>query len=327
MLKAAQQGVAKAEYSIGLMYTDGRGVSKNLPTAITWIQKAADQGHAGAETWLADGYYNALHGLPVQKKEALKLYRRAAQGGNQNAQFRLGQIYESGAGVRKDHVQAHMWYSLASLCKVYFKPGPKESGSARDRLAAEMTLEQLDKSRHLSSDWLAEHRNTLGYSEASSPLPTSSTSADSAGDLSGSRESAGSGGRCPATLAYLAPKLPQYDDPQLTAVRSSILQTRIADVMQRSRALGYTPQSAAKAALQQSAEFQKSMSQADSCLRDASATPDADVAAVKSGRYSFRNRGSSVSAQCAKAWIADYYGYILNRETAVALSCLSEGAL
>jgi hypothetical protein len=160
---------------------------------------------------------------------------------------------------------------------------------------------------------------TSSRDQISSATPPSSNDTN----LSGSAEMASPGQACPSTLGYLASSLPQYDDPQLQQVRSQILQTNIADVRQRSLADGYTVQSAAKAALQQAEEFQKSESQAESCLRSASATPDADVAAVKDGTYSFLNRGSSVSAQCAKAWVADYYGYIANRDTAVALVCSS----
>jgi len=34
---------------LGLMYQYGRGVDKNISTAVEWYRKAAEQGHANAQ--------------------------------------------------------------------------------------------------------------------------------------------------------------------------------------------------------------------------------------------------------------------------------------
>jgi uncharacterized protein len=73
----ADQGDARAQLNLGLMYANGRGVSQDYAAAITWYQKAADQGDA-------------------------------------EAQLNLGLMYASGRGVPKDPVSAHMWFSLAA---------------------------------------------------------------------------------------------------------------------------------------------------------------------------------------------------------------------
>ena len=41
---AAEQGFAPAQMSLGLMYIDGRGVSQNILEARKWLRLAADQG-------------------------------------------------------------------------------------------------------------------------------------------------------------------------------------------------------------------------------------------------------------------------------------------
>ena len=47
--KAADQGDADAQYTLGQMYADGRGLPKDAKQAATWYRKAAEQGHADAQ--------------------------------------------------------------------------------------------------------------------------------------------------------------------------------------------------------------------------------------------------------------------------------------
>ncbi|MBY0264627.1 MAG: sel1 repeat family protein, partial [Holosporales bacterium] len=42
--KAAEQGSAKAQYNLGLIYHEGEGMPKNLKEAARWFRKAAEQG-------------------------------------------------------------------------------------------------------------------------------------------------------------------------------------------------------------------------------------------------------------------------------------------
>src|SRR5258706_2589559 len=49
-LKAkAEQGDAKAQCSLGLIYCNGEGATKDYSEALKWLHKAADQGDAKAE--------------------------------------------------------------------------------------------------------------------------------------------------------------------------------------------------------------------------------------------------------------------------------------
>ena len=47
--------------------------------------------------------------------ESLALYRKAANAGNAEAQFRLGEIYAVGRGVTQSSAQAYIWLSLAAI--------------------------------------------------------------------------------------------------------------------------------------------------------------------------------------------------------------------
>lgn len=49
---AAQQGNARAEYSLGYMYQHGEGVEADIDIAKSWYKKAAEQGHTKAKAAL-----------------------------------------------------------------------------------------------------------------------------------------------------------------------------------------------------------------------------------------------------------------------------------
>ena len=44
----AEQGDAAAQYNLGLMYADGRGVPQNDKKAVRWFRLAAEKGNADA---------------------------------------------------------------------------------------------------------------------------------------------------------------------------------------------------------------------------------------------------------------------------------------
>ena len=48
-LKAAEQGDAAAQFSLGWMYANGRGVEQDDELAVLWYRKAAEQGQASAQ--------------------------------------------------------------------------------------------------------------------------------------------------------------------------------------------------------------------------------------------------------------------------------------
>ena len=53
---AAEQGYAVAQFNLGLMYDQGKGVAQDYSAAMKWYQKAADQGYAYAQCSLGDMY-------------------------------------------------------------------------------------------------------------------------------------------------------------------------------------------------------------------------------------------------------------------------------
>ena len=54
--KAAEQGLAQAQYNLGVMYANGDGVREDDVEAVRWFRKAAEQGLAHAQEALAKRY-------------------------------------------------------------------------------------------------------------------------------------------------------------------------------------------------------------------------------------------------------------------------------
>jgi TPR repeat protein len=147
----AEQGDALAQYNLGLLYDNGRGVQKDYAQALQWYEKAAVQGHADAQVNLGI-LYDYGRSVPQDFKKAVYWYRLSAKQSNELAQRRLGLMYERGDGVPKDYVQAYMWYSLGAA------KGAERGVALRDALAKQMTPEQIAEANQLAKEWKPKGR-------------------------------------------------------------------------------------------------------------------------------------------------------------------------
>lgn len=73
----AEKGNSEAQYKLGVMYDEGKGVTQDYKKASKWYRLSAEQGKSGA-------------------------------------QYNLGVMYIQGQGVTQDYVCAHMWLSFAA---------------------------------------------------------------------------------------------------------------------------------------------------------------------------------------------------------------------
>ena len=133
------------------MYSTGRGVPQDYAVAVKWYRKAAKQGIARAQYNLGLKYYLG-QGVSQDYAEALKWYRKAAKQGYANAQFGLGLLYDLGKGVPQNYVQAHMWFNLAAS---RLPPGKVRDGAAefRERVTKSMTPAQIAEAQRLAREW------------------------------------------------------------------------------------------------------------------------------------------------------------------------------
>lgn len=73
----AENGNARAQFLMGLLYYDGHGVPQDYAEALKWFEQSADRSYA-------------------------------------RAQRNLGEMYATGQGVKRDYVQAYKWLSLCA---------------------------------------------------------------------------------------------------------------------------------------------------------------------------------------------------------------------
>ena len=109
VLKAAEQGFARAQYDLGLMYQFGRGVERSNEKAVEWYLKAAEQGYADAQGLLGVMYENGI-GVEQSYEKAAGWYLKAAEQGYADAQYHLGYMYYYGFGVEESYEKAAEWY-------------------------------------------------------------------------------------------------------------------------------------------------------------------------------------------------------------------------
>ena len=139
---AAELGVAEAQYNLAICYARGEGVEKDLDTAITWAERAheqgieaadelsfklrlereaakphfliaAERGDANAQFALALRYADG-DGVEQDQSKAVHWYQKAAEQGHAKAQFNLAVRYENGNGIERDQTKAVRWYLKAA---------------------------------------------------------------------------------------------------------------------------------------------------------------------------------------------------------------------
>ncbi len=118
--KQAAAGEVEAQYQLGELLYEARGVARDLDAARRWATRAADQGHARAQYRLASmqllgeaGPRDAQMGLALFKK-CLPALIEEAENGLADSQGKLGILFARGVGVKQDIDAAAQWFSKAA---------------------------------------------------------------------------------------------------------------------------------------------------------------------------------------------------------------------
>ena len=111
VFKYAEQGHVPSQFRLGECYYMGQGVPEDKEEGVKWFRKAAEQGHVEAQCLLGDCYYGG-QGVPDDKAEAAKWYRKAAEQGHVEAQGLLGVCLI--LGVPDDKAEAVKWLRKAA---------------------------------------------------------------------------------------------------------------------------------------------------------------------------------------------------------------------
>lgn len=135
--RLASWGDAEAQFQLGQSYSSGIGVVRNLPEAVVWLRRAAEQDHqvaqyalgmillfgnrlVGKSAFFPDNFYSdpqASGGndsllfpagltVPPDAAEAAIWLKRAAESGYPNAMCQLALLYADGNGIEQDSAKA-----------------------------------------------------------------------------------------------------------------------------------------------------------------------------------------------------------------------------
>ena len=173
---SAEDGMADAQFYLGVLYARGLGVRQDLGEAERWYRRSAELGNPDAEFALGEMYARgwaagardqvdamrwlqpdlgmppvdwdriADYGMAKDLKKAAYWYRLAAEKGLAEAQYSLGRLYASGKGVPHSEEQATAWVRAAA--SQGYPPAEARLGS---RLAAGKGTTQDDR---LAYFWL-----------------------------------------------------------------------------------------------------------------------------------------------------------------------------
>ena len=149
----AERGNAQAQYRMGVLYSDGRGVPQDEAEATALISMAAESGHPDAQCCMG---VKCEHGFGVPRNfvRAVAWYCRAAEHGDTDAYYQLGMMYALGRGVPQDLVEAYMW-TYQATCHAQ---DTRDRGRCRRGKAAVancLTRAEMAAARKLAGVWTA----------------------------------------------------------------------------------------------------------------------------------------------------------------------------
>ncbi len=146
----AEQGNVYAQYSLGQIYREGKGVTQDYKTAVKWYKLSAEQGDAPAQYNLGQMYRRG-DGVLQNYKTAVKWYKLSAKQGNASAQINLGLAYALGKGVIQDNIYAHMWTNVGAA-NIGTSIGSETAIENRDLIAKKMTSADISTAQKLARE-------------------------------------------------------------------------------------------------------------------------------------------------------------------------------
>jgi len=138
-----------AQYVLGVLYLEGKGVSANPKQAIRWFLRAAEHGVTEASRSLGEVFSVGKIGSK-NYKEAVFWYKRAAESGDPESQANLGLMIANGRGAAKDLVQGAMWLELAS------DKGHEGATQSLAHLKKNMSPADVEKAKAMVQKWRAD---------------------------------------------------------------------------------------------------------------------------------------------------------------------------
>jgi len=138
-------------------FVRGQGVPVDYVQAAHWYRKAADMGLARAEYSLGALYANG-QGVPQDYEQAAYWYRGATEHDDPNSQYQLGILLHDGKGVEKDNAEAYFWMSVVCTTNKLNSIDQEQARIYRDQYATLLTPAVVEKQKKLVQKWLKDQQ-------------------------------------------------------------------------------------------------------------------------------------------------------------------------
>lgn len=156
--RAALSGDIQAQRRLGDVYNEGTIVLQDYIEAHKWynlaaVNEAGEAGDASRDTREArdEARYarNVLQGQMISRdiEEARRRFACTYEAGNATALYRLGRLYQLGAGLTQNNIEAYRFFLIAA------SKGSDEALGARDILAKKLKPAQIASGQAASRDW------------------------------------------------------------------------------------------------------------------------------------------------------------------------------
>ncbi len=138
--RAADRGLAMAQYRMAKLYERGEGVPADLNMARQWTERAAAAGNRRAMHDLGV-YFARGEGAPLDEAAAFRWFRQAAELGVADSQYSLGVLYQQGRGVGASQAEALFWFMIAA------RGGDQDANARATALEAQLAPIQIEQAR------------------------------------------------------------------------------------------------------------------------------------------------------------------------------------
>ncbi len=138
--RAADRGLAMAQYRLAKLYERGEGVPADLALARQWTERAAAAGNRRAMHDLGV-YFARGEGAQLDEAAAFRWFRQAAELGVADSQYNLGVLYQQGRGVNSSAAEAMFWFLVAA------RQGDEDAAARAASLEPTLQANQVEQAR------------------------------------------------------------------------------------------------------------------------------------------------------------------------------------
>ncbi|MGH8381383.1 tetratricopeptide repeat protein [Pseudomonas sp.] len=136
---------------------------EDLPQALATCQQAAQDGDAQAQYELGEFYYEGTN-TPRDLKQALSYFEQASLQGHAQAQYRLGTMFFKGEGVAANNIQAYIVLKMAAV------NGAEEALDLADEVSEQMPREDLEVATQVLGQIFRKYLLELQTAEGRTPF-------------------------------------------------------------------------------------------------------------------------------------------------------------